>query len=62
MRYLFSSNSSKQHTKYVFQLYGNSYLLDVLNNNAPLPDLKKYTYANILNEVYKQHINRRGID
>lgn len=63
MRNLFSSNSTKQHVTYVGQLYNGSILLNVLNYNISLPDLKKYPYTNILEEeIYERIINRRGID
>ena len=62
MRNLFSSNSSRQHIKYVSQLYDKSNLFGVFDLNISLPDFKKYPYTNILDDVYKEHTNRRGVD
>jgi len=62
MRELFSGNSSKEHIKYVSHLYNNSDLIGVFyNNNTSLPDLKKYPYTNIRDDVTNENLNFRGI-
>jgi len=62
MRQLFSGNSSKEHIRYVSHLYNNSDLIGVFyNNNTSLPDLKKYPYTNIRDDVTGDNLNFRGI-
>ena len=51
MRELFSGNSTKEHIKYVSQLNNNSNLFGVFYNNKALPDLNKYPYTNIRDDV-----------
>jgi len=62
MRKLFSGNSSKEHIKYVSHLYNNSGLIGVFyNNNTSFPDIKKYPYTNIRDDVTGDNLNFRGI-
>jgi hypothetical protein len=62
MRQLFSGNSTKQHIKYVSQLYNSSNLFGVFyNNNTSLPDLREYPYTNIRDDVTGDNLNFRGI-
>ncbi len=55
-------NSAKEHIKYVSQLYNNSNLFGVFYNNTSLPDLKKYPYTNILDDVSGDRASARGIE
>jgi Dolichyl-phosphate-mannose-protein mannosyltransferase len=61
MRKVLAGNSTKEHIKYVSQLYNNSNLLGVFYNNTSLPDLEKYPYTNILDEVSEDKVAARGI-
>jgi Dolichyl-phosphate-mannose-protein mannosyltransferase len=62
MRKDLAGNSTKEHIKYVSQLYNNSNLFGVFYNNTSLPDLKKYPYTNILDEVSGDKPSARGIE
>jgi hypothetical protein len=62
MRKDLAGNSPKEHIKYVSQLYNNSNLFGVFYNNTSLPDLKKYPYTNILDDVSADRARQRGIE
>jgi dolichyl-phosphate-mannose-protein mannosyltransferase len=62
MRKDLAGNSAKEHIKYVSQLYNNSNLFGVFYNNTSLPDLEKYPYTNILDDVSKDRASQRGIE
>jgi len=62
MRKDLAGNSNKEHIKYVSQLYNNSNLFGVFYNNTSLPDLKKYPYTNILDDVSGDKASARGIE
>ena len=62
MRYLFSTDSTKQHIKYIGQLYNKSRLVDTLIYNSSIPNLSKYPYTNLIDDAYRGILNRRGID
>jgi hypothetical protein len=62
MRKDLAGNSTKEHIKYVSQLYDNSNLFGVFYNNTLLPDLKKYPYTNILDDVSGDRASQRGIE
>jgi 4-amino-4-deoxy-L-arabinose transferase-like glycosyltransferase len=62
MRKVLAGNTTKEHIKYVSQLYNNSNLIGVFYNNTSLPDLKKYPYTNILDEVSADRTTARGIE
>ena len=61
MRRDFTGNITKEHIEYVSQLYNKSKLFGVFYNNTSLPDLNKYPYTNILDEVSGVKISARGI-
>jgi Dolichyl-phosphate-mannose-protein mannosyltransferase len=61
MRRDFNGNSTKGHIEYVSQLYNKTKLFGVFYNNTSLPDLTKYPYTNILDEVSGDKISARGI-
>jgi Dolichyl-phosphate-mannose-protein mannosyltransferase len=62
MRKDLAGNSTKEHIKYVSQLYNNSNLFGVFYNNTSLPDLEKYPYTNILDDVSGDKAGARGIE
>jgi Ca2+/Na+ antiporter len=62
MRSLFSSNSKKEHVKYITRLYNNSTLLESLKPARPLSDFKNYPYTSILDDVFKEVAKMRGLD
>jgi Ca2+/Na+ antiporter len=61
MRRDFNGNSTKEHIEYVSQLYNKSKLFGVFYNNTSVPDLNKYPYTNILDEVSEVRTSARGI-
>ena len=61
MRRDFNGNNSKEHIVYVSHLYDKSKLFGVFHNNTSLPDLNKYPYTNILDEVSGYKTSARGI-
>jgi hypothetical protein len=61
MRRDFNGNSTKEHIEYVSQLYNKTKLFGVFYNNTSLPDLKKYPFTNILDEVSGVRTSARGI-
>ena len=62
MRRDFNGNNTKEHIEYVVsQLYNKSKLFGVFYNNTSLPDLNKYPYTNILDEVSGVKTSARGI-
>jgi Dolichyl-phosphate-mannose-protein mannosyltransferase len=61
MRRDFNGNSTREHIEYVSQLYNKSKLFDVFYNNTSIPDLNKYPYTNILDEVSGVSTSARGI-
>ena len=61
MRELFSGNSTKEHIKYVEQLYNNSNLFGVFHNNNAYPNITKYPYTNIRDDVTGEDLHFRGI-
>jgi hypothetical protein len=61
MRRDFNGNSTKVQIEYVSQLYNKSKLFGVFYNNTSVPDLNKYPYTNILDEVSGVRTSARGI-
>ena len=61
MRQLFSSNSTKEQIKYVEQLYNNSNLFGVFHNNNAYPNITKYPYTNIRDDITGEDLHFRGI-
>jgi hypothetical protein len=62
MRQLFSGNSTKEHIIYVSHLYNSSNMLGVFpNNRASYPDIGKYPYTNIRDDVFGEDLHFRGI-
>ena len=62
MRSHIFSNSSKEHVKYVSQLYRNSTLYSIVKPDSASVDFKKYPYTNILDDVYNGIAKMRGLD
>src|SRR5918993_1504208 len=62
MRHLLSTISTKQHINYVSKLYDNSTMFDNFEINIPLPDLEKYPFTNVLDDVFKDVAKPRGLD
>jgi len=61
MRRDFNGNSTKAQIEYASQLYNKTKLFGVFYNNTSLPDLNKYPYTNILDEVSGVRTSARGI-
>ena len=62
MREAFSGNSTREHIIYVSKLYNNSNMFVVIPNNpTSFPDIGKYPYTNIRDEVFGENLNFRGI-
>jgi Dolichyl-phosphate-mannose-protein mannosyltransferase len=61
MRRDFNGNSTKGQIEYASQLYNKTKLFGVFYNNTSLPDLNKYPYTNILDEVSELKKSTRGI-
>jgi len=61
MRQLFSGNSTKEHIKYVEQLNNNSNLFGVFHNNNAYPNITKYPYTNIRDDITGEDLHFRGI-
>jgi Dolichyl-phosphate-mannose-protein mannosyltransferase len=61
MRRDFNGNSTKVQIEYTSQLYNKTKLFGVFYNNTSLPDLNKYPYTNILDEVSELKKSTRGI-
>jgi hypothetical protein len=53
MRHLFSDVSTKEHINYVSRLYNSSISFDSFEIDTAIPDLKKYPFTNVLDDVYK---------
>ena len=62
MRHLLSTISTKQHVNYVSKLYDNSTMFDTFEINILLPDLEKYPFTNVLDDVFKDVAKPRGLD
>jgi Ca2+/Na+ antiporter len=59
MRQLLSTVGTKQHVNYVSRLYNNSTMLDTFEIDILLPDLEKYPFTNMLDNV---HRDEAGVD
>jgi hypothetical protein len=61
MRRDFNGNNTKEQVLYASQIYNKSRLIGVFYNNTALPDLSRYPYTNILDEVSGVKTSARGM-